>query len=243
MQKVKIISAQTEATLDGTLILPENIKPNGKAILFLHGWRSSEDGCIDRAKALAELGYICLTFNLRGHGNSTGDIHKLTRQDFLNDAILAYDYLKNQKRVDPDKIAVVGASFGGYLATLLTKKRPVRWLALRAPANYPNEGFENMVQNQYIYETQTAKAWSQKQLDYRETISLQALHEYSHEVLLIESSNDIAVPHQAVQNYADAVTDQSKLTHIVMEGADHPLTEEKYKQKFIQILVDWFKDK
>ena len=39
-------------------------------------------------------------------------------------------------------IAVVGTSYGAYLATILTSLRPVRWLALRAPAIYKDEGWK-----------------------------------------------------------------------------------------------------
>ena len=31
---------------------------------------------------------------------------------------------------------MVGSSYGGYLAAILTSLRPVRWLALRVPALY-----------------------------------------------------------------------------------------------------------
>ena len=34
---------------------------------------------------------------------------------------------------------MVGSSYGGYLAAILTALRPVRWLALRVPALYKDE--------------------------------------------------------------------------------------------------------
>lgn len=243
MEKIKVTSGITGDSLDGTLVLPENIEPNGKAILFLHGWRSSEEGYISRARALAELGYTCLAFSLRGHGKSDGDIHKLTRQDFLNDAIAAYDFLKNYHGVAENQIGVVGASFGGYLATLLTKKRPVRWLVLRAPANYPDRGFEDIPQTAYPREDASTFEWRERQLDLNGTVALRAIHQYPHEILMIESGNDVVIPHQTVQNFVDAVSDSAKLTHIVMKDADHAIREEKYRQEFIRILVDWFRAK
>ena len=60
----------------------------------------------------------------------------MTREDNLHDALAAYDTLAGEAAVDDRRIAVVGSSYGGYLATLLTKVRPVKWLALRAPALY-----------------------------------------------------------------------------------------------------------
>ena len=47
-----------------------------------------------------------------------------------------------QPGVDAAAIAVVGSSYGGYLAAILTTLRPVRWLALRAPALYKDDGLD-----------------------------------------------------------------------------------------------------
>jgi len=240
MEKIKITDL-TGKTLSGTIMYPEGIEPNGKAVLFIHGWRSNQVGYIKRAKALAELGYICFVFDFRGHGESSGDIRKLTRQEFLADAMEAYDYLKNQEGVNPDKIGVFGSSFGGYIATLLTKKRPVRWLALRVPANYPDKGINDIPQNEYPREGTGTKEWRQQELRYGDTVALRALHEYPHEVLLIESEKDNVIPHQAIQ--INAVKDKSNLTYVVMEGIGHSLESEQSDQKFIQILTRWFGDK
>ena len=39
-------------------------------------------------------------------------------------------------------MAVVGSSYGGYLAAILTSLRPVKWLALRVPALYKDADWE-----------------------------------------------------------------------------------------------------
>jgi dipeptidyl aminopeptidase/acylaminoacyl peptidase len=62
----------------------------------------------------------------------------VTRQDGLDDVLAAYDYLASQPLIDKTAIGVIGTSYGGYLAMLLTAYRPVRWLAMRVPALYPD---------------------------------------------------------------------------------------------------------
>jgi len=57
----------------------------------------------------------------------------------LKDVLAAYDALAGQRGVDPESILVIGSSYGGYLAAILTELRPVRWLALRVPALYKDE--------------------------------------------------------------------------------------------------------
>ena len=54
----------------------------------------------------------------------------VTRAQNLDDLKAAYDTLARLPSVDPASIAVVGLSYGGYLAALLTRERPVEWLAL-----------------------------------------------------------------------------------------------------------------
>ena len=41
--------------------------------------------------------------------------------------------------IDQSAIAVVGSSYGGYLAAILTRMRPVKWLALHVPALYRDD--------------------------------------------------------------------------------------------------------
>ena len=48
-------------------------------------------------------------------------------------------FVSGLKKTPRDK---VGSSYGGYLAAILTTLRPVRWLALRVPALYQDEGWD-----------------------------------------------------------------------------------------------------
>src|SRR5581483_10888284 len=87
-------------TLHGSLLYPEKVKPKNPAILFLHGWKSSQKRHIERAKHLVALGFVCMTFDLQGHGESEGDRAILSIENYLSDVIAAYDFLKKQKDVD-----------------------------------------------------------------------------------------------------------------------------------------------
>src|SRR6476661_7806680 len=69
---------------------------------------------------------------VHGWGGSHDEYDLVTREDNLHDVIAAYDRLVAQPAVDDKAIAVVGSSYGGYLAAILTSRRRVRWLGLRA---------------------------------------------------------------------------------------------------------------
>src|SRR5205085_12682648 len=66
----------------------------------------------------------------------------VTRAQNLADVIAAYDLLAARPEVDAARVGLVGSSYGGYLATLLTAERKVRWLALHAPALYMDGDFD-----------------------------------------------------------------------------------------------------
>src|SRR3972149_9018314 len=102
--------------LKGSLFYPSPLKDKNPAVLFIHGWTSAQDRYFDQAKNLNDLGVICLTFDLRGHGISDGNINTQSRQNFLDDALCAYDFLVSDKNVDPNGITIIGSSFGAYLA-------------------------------------------------------------------------------------------------------------------------------
>ena len=123
--------------MSGTFLSPKSKVPG---VLFVHGWGGSQERDLERAKGIAGLGCVCLTFDLRGHTGGTGiPLSRVTREDNLKDLLAAYDRLLAHPAIDTSAVAVVGTSYGGYLAAILTTLRPVRWLALRVPALYRDE--------------------------------------------------------------------------------------------------------
>ena len=128
-----------ERRIAATLIVPDARMPG---VLFLHGWGGNQQQYAPRAREIAALGCACLTVDMRGHAETVRDHASVTREDNLRDALAAYDRLADEKAVDREQVAVVGSSYGGYLATILTTLRPVKWLALRAPALYKDSDWD-----------------------------------------------------------------------------------------------------
>src|SRR5262245_43898245 len=112
----------------GVIVLPDTGGEPAPAALFVHGWGGNREQYLARARVAAALGCICLTFDLRGHAHTPPQHATTTREENFADVISAYDFLTGTAGVDQSRIAMVGSSYGAYLAALATTVRAVRWL-------------------------------------------------------------------------------------------------------------------
>jgi hypothetical protein len=127
--------------LAGNLWKPEDLKKSEKrpAILMVHGWGGLKSH-LNQAYApqFAEMGYIVLTFDYRGWGESEGKLVRTGEKptdagdeytikvkevrtivdplDQLEDIRAAHAYLVGESQVDGDRLAIWGSSLGGGLA-------------------------------------------------------------------------------------------------------------------------------
>ncbi len=227
--------------LKANIFYPEKLKAKNPAILIIQGWTGQKENSYQYAQGLAKLGFICLLFDSSGHGESEGNIDTASLEDFTKDDMAVYDFLANFKGVDPKNISVVGSSFGGYRAAYLTFKHPVKNLVLRVPADYSNDTFKIARAKAGGSEIPEVMAWRKKSKKPNETYSLQALHNFDGNVLIIEAEFDEYVPRQTIENYKNAVKDKNKLTHVFMKGAPHSIKAGPFRDQVEKIYLDWFK--
>ncbi|WP_418315083.1 alpha/beta hydrolase family protein [Piscinibacter sakaiensis] len=217
----------------GTLVGPDRMVPG---VMLVHGWDGGQQQYINRAHAIAALGCICLTFDLRGHVRHEVMRSTVTREDNLRDVLAAYDVLVGHPAVDPTAIAIVGSSYGGYLAAILTSLRPVRWLSLRVPALYRDEDWlvpkTSLVRSDLV-------AYRNSVVDPATNRALRACAAFRGDVLLVESEHDSMVPHQVIENYRVACAQARSLTYRLMAGADHGLSEQGMDEAYTRLLVHW----
>ena len=217
----------------GTLVGPDTLVPG---VLLVHGWDGSQDQYIARAHEIAAMGCICLTFDLRGHVRHQADREKVTREDNLRDVLAAYDMLVGHPAVDPGAVAIVGSSYGGYLAAVATALRPVRWLGLRVPALYEDGGWDTPKNG---LDRERLKAYRGRDLDPQSNRALAACAAFRGDVLIVESEHDDLVPHAVIQNYKNALAQAQSVTYRVIAGADHALSEKSAQQTYTALLVHW----
>lgn len=222
-----------DQTMDGTFLTPRTRVPG---VLFVHGWGGSQQRDLARAKGIAGLGCICLTFDLRGHASAEARLAQVSRQDNLRDLLAAYDRLASHPGIDGDAIAVVGTSYGGYLASIMTLMRPVKWLALRVPAIYRDAQWE--IPKRQLDKTDIAKYRSHF-IPVPDNRALRACAEFRGDVLLVESEHDEHVPHATIMSYRAAFQNVHSLSHRIIDHADHSLSDPVAQDSYTNILVTW----
>ena len=195
--------------------------------MFIHGLHSTQAGYGPRAEAAAtELGATSLSFDLSGHGESEGDKHSITLREHLAEALLAYDTLCEAGDVDAERIGVAGASYGGYLAALLSGLRDPKRLLIRAPALYPDDWLD------------LPPGARGERPEVPHSQALQAIGRFAGEVLVLESEHDEVVPAAAVRAY---VASAPNARHEMLAGAGHGLAEPEWEAAFVRWLLEWFR--
>ncbi len=122
-----IVGKGTEFPLNGKLVLPENSEKPVPAVVFVHGSGSSDmDEKVmkltpfkDLAEGLARYGIASVRYDKRSfaHGRKMMKKGDLTvREEVIEDAVLASEMLKNDPRIDPGKVFIIGHSMGAMLA-------------------------------------------------------------------------------------------------------------------------------
>ena len=225
-----------DRTIAGTLVAPDTVVPG---VMLVHGWDGSQEQYLARAHAIAALGCICLTIDLRGHASDKAHRDTVTREDNLNDMLAAYDLLTGHPAVDANSVVVVGSSYGGYLAAVLSALRPVRRLALRAPALYKDEDW--LVPKQQLDRQEIARYRAMK-LPSNSNRALAASAIFEGDVLLVESEHDHIVPHPVIENYRAAFLRTRSMTYRVIEGADHSLSKPEWSDAYTAMLVNWMSE-
>ena len=88
------------------------------AFIVLHGFGSNKGAgnVLSACEMLAARGYVSLRFDMRGCGESEGEPGRLICLEQVADTRNALTFLQSRPEVVPDRIALIGSSFGAAVA-------------------------------------------------------------------------------------------------------------------------------
>jgi uncharacterized protein len=206
------------------------------AVLMVPGWDDDRRHYRALASQLGALGCVCRLVDLPNESWSPAERKAVTPADNLQDVLCAYDALAAEPAVAPDRIVLVGVSYGGYLAAFAGAMRPARSLALRAPALYRDEDW---AVPKAKLDKQDLSIYRLMRLRPPDNRVLQACAAFRGDVLLIESGHDETVPHPVIANYLSAFEQARSVDSAVLVGADHALSHPDWQSDFNRRLLSW----
>jgi pimeloyl-ACP methyl ester carboxylesterase len=125
---VKALAANEQAVsftsdglrLAGVVRIPAGLAPGERrpALIVLHGFGSTKEAenVLGPCAVLESFGYITLRFDMRGCGASEGTRGNLICLEQVQDTRDALGFLQTHPAVQPDRIGLVGSSFGAAVA-------------------------------------------------------------------------------------------------------------------------------
>jgi len=182
-REVTIFSDGTRMT--GDLYMPQKIEPGAKlpAVIFCNGTRGTRKGPPERLAAIfVEHGFAFLAFDYRGWGDSDSPLMSLEKQpkpdetgemtlrvramrwqmnyaDQTADIRAAIRFLSAEPNIDPQRIGLLGTSYGGGLVTWVAGNDPrVKCVVAQVPGM---GGIRTEAGAKAAYELQTKQARSE----------------------------------------------------------------------------------
>lgn len=222
---------------DGTpwrLLTPYNAAA-GWAVLWLQGFTSTIEGHSEGCERMSIIsGVPFAILNYAGHGNHPIALGQATRKQQFEEVCAVYDELVKRGL---DRVIVIGGSFGGYMAALLTGVRQPQAVILRAPANYKDEEFE------YPYSETTEGREGEAKDIYRQSIdktfsnsATEALHSFNGASYIIEHGADTVITANIPQLYYQVAKNGS---YITIHGLEHSPKLMLHADEWFDIIERW----
>jgi dienelactone hydrolase len=216
-QRVGIRVEDTE--LDGILHLPDTSAVGGAAVLHGFGGDPDQPHIVATCDALATAGVAALRFAYRDHRPP-----RMTLASGLADAAGAIRVLKAHPDL-PERLGVVGFSFGGTVAALVAgRDSRIRAAVLAAAPAVAGPDFT---------------AWSNE----GKWKPMAELSRTRARVLLVWGARDSEVPFENAERYASVLSQARVPNRIVtIDGGDHDFAPAGPRAKMAQTVAEWMRE-
>jgi len=236
--------------LRGMQHIPEHAAGKVPVVIMFHGFTATMSFMfVELSRLLESVGIASVRFDFAGSGESDGEFIDMSIASEVHDGLQVLDYVKTLDYVDKDRIALLGVSLGGVIASFAAGQRAkdIRALCLICPAFIFSEHLKQGTMGHYtditrINETQfvdmggikLGKAFVNDGLlrdIYKESAP------YQNKILIMHGDADVDVPIRVSEEYAKAYQDQAQF-HVV-QGADHIFMNPVHKQELFDKTVEF----
>jgi uncharacterized protein len=217
--------------ISGIMVLPEG-KGTFPCVVLSHGLISSKESSkyVAISESFAKAGIASCRFDYHGCGDSGGNIEETTltiRFDNLNAII---DFVLHHRCINPDKIGIIGSSFGGT-AALIKSARDARikcvslWATPHLLLKEGNGSIDDIFFKDDIY---------------TDFLTYDILSESGNVscALVIHGEMDETVPSIEGKKIYENLQQPKSLE--IIEGGDHVFSDPSHRERVINLALDWF---
>jgi predicted esterase YcpF (UPF0227 family) len=214
-------------------------KPKG-VMLIAVGFDSERKRYEAPAKQFNEqLDMAVVVMNYSGFEDSSLSLKETMPAQHFIEVITVFDWICDQYSDLP--LTVFGSSYGGFLATQLTKYRIFGSLILKVPAIYPPEQFYT----KWEYRENNREEYAKKMKEFRtDTVALEThpllarASKFTGRTLMIVHDQDEVVTTQTTDAYENAF--HPEIIHQPMPHSPEGVTATVW-QAYYQNVIDWLK--
>lgn len=236
--------ARDGLSLEAILTLPAGrAATNLPLVLLPHGGPEARDSAeFDWwAQFLADRGYAVVQPNYRG---STGYGKALEAagdgewgrkmQDDLNDAV---DDLAKKGVIDPKRVCIAGASYGGYAALRGAERDGARYRCAISYAGVADIPGMMRYDSQFLYANASRHGWTKSAPDLRAVSPINDAQSFGTPVLLMHGKKDLRVPVRQSRLMAERLRAAGKsVEYIEQPLGDHHFTRQADRLQFLQAM-------
>ncbi|MBA4391553.1 MAG: hypothetical protein C0399_11550 [Syntrophus sp. (in: bacteria)] len=219
--------------ISGLMIIPDTAKGPYPCVILSHGLISSKESSkyVALSEQFAAEGIASCRFDYHGCGESSGNIEETTLTIRLENLDAIVDYARNHVDIDPDRIGILGSSFGGV--TCLLKASRDKRIQCVSPWATP-------------YELNKTDDGNISDIKFKDTIYSDFLQydvlaesaKVSH-ALVIHGADDDTVPCHEGKTIYERLQNPKRLE--IIKGADHTFSNSVHRDEVISMGLTWFK--
>jgi hypothetical protein len=217
--------------INGLMVLPEG-EGRFPCVVLSHGLISSKESTkyVAISQRFTRAGIASCRFDYHGCGDSGGKIEETTLSIRLDNLNVIVDYVLRHHSVNPDKVGIIGSSFGGT-AGLIKSARDKRikclslWATPYVLAKEGNGSIDNIFFKDDIY------------TDFSTYDILSESGNISR-ALVVHGEKDETVPCIEGKKIYENLR-QPKYLEII-EGGDHVFSDPSHRERVIDLALNWF---
>ncbi|MCX6707850.1 MAG: alpha/beta fold hydrolase [Candidatus Woesearchaeota archaeon] len=239
--------------LAGILRIPDSRgdeKEKFPAIIFCHTFHDTKDHefIISMWDSLSRQGFICLRFDLSGHGESQGDYRNMTITQDVKDLKAAFEFVRNLEQVDKKRIGMIGHSTGGIDAILLSADhkeiKSIAVISTRADIKAFIESYMDKYRQEEWRRIGRAEFYgfdevsSDFLMDAERYEMFEEIKKVKCPIMIVHGTEDARVPFEDARELFNHANEPKRLE--LIEGADHRFSEPAHRQELLDTLGEWF---